>query len=245
MIRRPVLRARLRRRAAAALALLFLAAALAPAQARAQATGDGADVSCLWRELPTVVKARIELAARLGRRVPVTVLNRFAGGGLSAHLRGCGFEESLQTLELTGQYWLAAASEAVQIERLRLAALDQVAIAFELHRRAPEPERATFGAEIAARAPGAARELMVDLLETLDRTRRAATGLPYSDQEKRVIIEYAATWLIREGLEAAATPFEGPPPGVAAGADSGDPFESAPGAGDPAAGAPDGAGQTP
>lgn len=193
--------------------VLALGLGTGPATAQAQSAPPGA-VACLWRELPTVAKARVELAARLGRRVPVTLLNRFAGGELSALFERCGFADSVQTLTLTGQYWLAAAYEAIQGERLRVFALDRRMIEAELDRRAPAASRVALGAELAARAPGQARPLLVDILETLDRNRLAETGLPYSDQEKRLVIEFAATWLIREGLEAGAEPFAGPPPGV-------------------------------
>lgn len=206
-------------RAASVAALAFagalFGAGAAPGEAAAQSVATGGDVACLWRELPTVTKARIELAARRGRRTPISVINRFAGGELSALWARCGFEDSVQTLELTGQYWLAAAAEAVLVERLRLAAVSPGVVIGGLGLRAPKSIRAALGSELAARLPGRARPLMLDLLETLDRGRVANGVDPLSEAQKRLVIEYAATWLIREGLESAAEPFEGPPPVVA------------------------------
>ncbi len=182
------------------IAALAFVGLLAPPAAAAE------ELRCVWRELPTVVKARLELSARLGQGVPVSVVNRFGKGGLAKHLTECGLTDSFDDFQRASAYWLATASWNVARTRARLAGVDVAALEGDLERLAPPARHAEIGAAIMARVRGPAEPVLLRLLDALDARRAAAEAAPLQAAQKRLAVEYAVARLILLGLDAGAPP---------------------------------------
>lgn len=159
-----------------------------------------AKVDCLWTALPTVVQTRLELSIRLGEDVPVAVLNRFPDGALAKFLIACGYDDSMHSFALAHRYWLARAAYEISKTRLKLTNIVIAPLEAFLEKNTPLPFRAAIGEAVANRKPGRAKQIILQLLETVEAARQTRGEPPMTLLQKRLLIAFAATRLVLMGF---------------------------------------------
>ncbi len=195
---------------ASALCAAFCAAGVAlaqnPTEDSATAAGDEPRLACVYEQLPTRIKLRFELAARVGPDAVAKVVGGRLGPAFAELVERCGFVSDAAGMARAEAYWSARAARMVaaidadraglNVDTLELALL---ASGDSQDFRPLAEEMMGLGAEGAAEGEAGARVLAA--LEVY-----ADAAAPLDEAQARLAATFVAAEIVRLGLEGGALP---------------------------------------
>lgn len=186
---------------------LRYAAALAVLAASAADAAASENLRCLWDDLSSVEKTRLELAARIGEPPPTVLLRRRGEAGLAATLQGCKLSLSPRDVDRASLYLSARARESIlgaELTHFGLTADIRRGVLSEI---APAERRRALAEQILALTPSTNEPTQAEAVVAETARRLAAIG-PALGRASRasVAAEWATVWLLATGLERGAQP---------------------------------------
>ncbi|MCI4664696.1 MAG: hypothetical protein MRY74_08240 [Neomegalonema sp.] len=184
------------------------ASSLAHAQEAAKPTPPTAGaprLGCLHERLPTIVKLRFELAARVGGAAGAEVVRGARSEAFLDVMRSCGFKNEPASVEIATRYWMARASRTVASVAADRAGLNVETLSVALVATTPKANLPSVAEEIMRLGPKSAEgEAGKAVLNALSAYEDVEGKL--EDEPKRLAATFVAAEIIMLGLEGGAKP---------------------------------------
>lgn len=170
--------------------------------------GDAAPrLGCLYEQLPTAVKLRFELSARVGPEAATDVLSGPRGLAFAELLERCGFTADGAGVALAEIYWAAQATRSVAAVEADRAGLNVDTLEIALLASGPVEALPTLAEELMRGEPaaddGPAAARVVAAIEAY----QGATDVELTPEQVQRAAGFVAADIIVQGLDDGADPF--------------------------------------
>lgn len=191
---------------AAAMSGAMLLTSLSAAPARAQEVREvdveaSARVACFWDRLPPLLQLRLELWARTGGGLPISVIDRLGAPRVARLMSDCGVDFDPVNIAIMSRYWIYRADVEVLSAQLWRAGVLPALADSALEVTAPPGRRAAFAEEIMTDADTEADEAILAAIAVMQELRGS-----FGEDMARLLARYFTAKILADGLAFGAQP---------------------------------------